>query len=144
MSSLKEDKPKLAQFIQNDFFREYAILYGKGSKKKGSPKEDTEESSAKPEPSKPETPKKADAPKKEDAPKKVDTSKNVDTPKKVDAPKKEDAPKVRAIEAGPIWGGYDAEIKCPKTCKGDNLWHKKEWWTTIGGRMSVCNCIVKD
>lgn len=44
----------------------------------------------------------------------------------------------RAIEAGPIWNQADAEIKCPKVAKENNGIWTGQWWTTIEGKMSVC------
>lgn len=42
-------------------------------------------------------------------------------------------------EAGPIWSNDDAPSKCPKTCAP--LAWKGAWWTTVEGKMSVCECI---
>jgi hypothetical protein len=44
-----------------------------------------------------------------------------------------------AIEAGPIWNQADALAKCPGTCRAHGEWNR-EWWTTVPGRMSVCQC----
>jgi len=47
------------------------------------------------------------------------------------------------VEAGPIWNNaVDAPKKCPKTCSSHNsTWHG-EWWTTVWGKMSVCECSI--
>lgn len=44
-------------------------------------------------------------------------------------------------EAGPIWNNaVDAPKKCPPTCeKYHATWHG-QWWTTVWGEMSVCEC----
>ena len=46
------------------------------------------------------------------------------------------------IEAGPIWNQHDASRKCPelaRTARGSWTGH---WWTTIPGKMSVCQIKV--
>jgi predicted amidohydrolase len=46
-------------------------------------------------------------------------------------------------EAGPIWNNaVDAPKKCPSTCgKHSSTWDG-QWWTTVQGEMSVCECTV--
>ncbi len=47
----------------------------------------------------------------------------------------------KAIEAGPIWDNNDAQRKCPATCdKAGGKWDGG-WWTTVQGKMSVCQCV---
>ncbi|MCF7993580.1 MAG: RICIN domain-containing protein [Chromatiaceae bacterium] len=48
------------------------------------------------------------------------------------------AAKKRAVEAGPIWNQADAEEKCPRVASQNNATWTGEWWTTIQGKMSVC------
>jgi hypothetical protein len=43
-------------------------------------------------------------------------------------------------EAGPIWNQQDAEAKCPTVCKDSNGAWTGQWWTTVWGKMSVCQC----
>lgn len=45
------------------------------------------------------------------------------------------------VNAGPIWDNYDAQAKCPTTCKnsGNSSWNG-QWTTTQPGVMSVCGC----
>ncbi|WP_025898411.1 nitrilase-related carbon-nitrogen hydrolase [Sneathiella glossodoripedis] len=44
-------------------------------------------------------------------------------------------------KAGPIWNNaVDAPKKCPPTCKKYNASWNGEWWTTVWGKMSVCEC----
>lgn len=46
------------------------------------------------------------------------------------------------IDAGPIWNQQDADKKCPGVCsKVDGDW-TGQWWTTVPGEMSVCQCSV--
>ncbi len=45
----------------------------------------------------------------------------------------------RPIEAGPLWHDGDAKQKCPSLCTPHGRW-TGAWWTTIQGRMSVCEC----
>ncbi|UQA57521.1 mannan-binding lectin [Polyangium aurulentum] len=49
-------------------------------------------------------------------------------------------PTTLTLEAGPIWSGYDANGKCPSTCNGVNMDWNGQWWTTVSGSMSVCQC----
>ena len=42
-------------------------------------------------------------------------------------------------EAGPIWGDFDAQRKCPNVC-GRDKWDGN-WKTTQMGRKSVCKCL---
>ena len=47
----------------------------------------------------------------------------------------------RNIEAGPIWNQQDAQVKCPTIAahwKGKWTGH---WWTTVQGKMSVCEIV---
>ncbi len=44
------------------------------------------------------------------------------------------------VEAGPIWNNNDAKNKCPNVCKGKNAKWTGHWWTTVWGKMSVCQC----
>lgn len=48
-------------------------------------------------------------------------------------------PAKRIVEAGPIWDQADANLKCPAVCAAPARW-TGQWWTTIQGRMSVCEC----
>jgi len=43
------------------------------------------------------------------------------------------------VEAGPIWNQQDAEKKCPSVCEKRGGW-TGHWWTTVQGKMSVCQC----
>lgn len=46
------------------------------------------------------------------------------------------------VEAGPIWNQQDANTKCPATCgNGWGAWDG-QWWTTVWGKMSVCECLA--
>jgi arylsulfatase A-like enzyme len=47
-----------------------------------------------------------------------------------------------AIESGPLWNQSDAQNKCPQTCQQYGSW-TGQWWTTVQGRMSVCECHVQ-
>ena len=47
------------------------------------------------------------------------------------------------IEAGPIWNQQDAERKCPDIAYSVNGKWTGQWWTTIQGKMSVCQVEVK-
>lgn len=44
----------------------------------------------------------------------------------------------RAVEAGPIWNQADANEKCPLIAAQNNGTWTGQWWTTVQGRMSVC------
>lgn len=44
----------------------------------------------------------------------------------------------RAVEAGPIWNQADANKKCPRIAAQNNGTWTGQWWTTVQGRMSVC------
>jgi predicted amidohydrolase len=47
-----------------------------------------------------------------------------------------------AAEAGPILNNaVDAPKKCPNTCATYNAKWDGQWWTTVWGKMSVCECI---
>jgi hypothetical protein len=48
--------------------------------------------------------------------------------------------KLTSVEAGPIWDGADANNKCPSTCSANSGFWTGQWWTTIPGQMSVCQC----
>lgn len=44
------------------------------------------------------------------------------------------------VNAGPIWNQQDANQKCPQVCgAGYGPW-TGQWWTTVPGQMSVCQC----
>ena len=45
---------------------------------------------------------------------------------------------LRTINAGPIWNQADANNKCPKIAKRNNSVWTGQWWTTVQGKMSVC------
>ncbi|WP_437943623.1 mannan-binding lectin [Sorangium sp. So ce281] len=45
-----------------------------------------------------------------------------------------------ALEAGPIWSTSDAQTKCPNVCNPQNMNWNGQWWTTVPGAMSVCEC----
>ena len=46
------------------------------------------------------------------------------------------------VNAGPIWNQQDANTKCPATCgAGYGAWDG-QWWTTVWGEMSVCECLA--
>jgi len=46
-------------------------------------------------------------------------------------------------KAGPIWNNaVDAPKKCPKTCSTYKSTWDGQWWTTVWGKMSVCECVV--
>jgi predicted amidohydrolase len=46
-------------------------------------------------------------------------------------------------EAGPIWNNaVDAPQKCPNTCAAYNAEWDGQWWTTVWGKMSVCECVL--
>ena len=45
----------------------------------------------------------------------------------------------RPVEAGPLWHQADADRKCPTVCRPPERW-TGQWWTTVQGRMSVCEC----
>lgn len=44
----------------------------------------------------------------------------------------------RAVNAGPIWNQADANVKCPKIAKQQKAEWTGQWWTTVQGKMSVC------
>ncbi len=45
-------------------------------------------------------------------------------------------------EAGPIWNNaVDAPQKCPNTCAAYHATWDGQWWTTVWGKMSVCECV---
>jgi predicted amidohydrolase len=46
-------------------------------------------------------------------------------------------------EAGPIWNNaVDAPKKCPPTCEKYSSTWDGQWWTTVWGEMSVCECTL--
>jgi len=46
-------------------------------------------------------------------------------------------------EAGPIWNNaVDAPKKCPNTCATYKSKWDGQWWTTVWGKMSVCECVI--
>jgi serine/threonine-protein kinase len=49
-------------------------------------------------------------------------------------------PPTRSVEAGPIWSQDDAKKKCPAVCAKANGGWTGHWWTTVEGKMSVCQC----
>lgn len=44
----------------------------------------------------------------------------------------------KAMEAGPIWNQADAQKKCPVVATTHRARWTGQWWTTVQGRMSVC------
>ncbi len=44
------------------------------------------------------------------------------------------------VEAGPIWNNSDAQKKCPTACDSKIATWNGQWWTTVQGKMSVCQC----
>lgn len=46
--------------------------------------------------------------------------------------------RTRTVEAGPIWNQADAEQKCPRIARQYNAQWTGHWWTTVQGKMSVC------
>jgi hypothetical protein len=46
-----------------------------------------------------------------------------------------------AKEAGPIWNQTDAQNKCRNLSRDGGLW-TGAWWTTVKGKMSVCEFIL--
>lgn len=44
----------------------------------------------------------------------------------------------RTVEVGPIWNQIDAQNKCPKAAQSVGATWTGQWWTTVPGRMSVC------
>lgn len=44
----------------------------------------------------------------------------------------------RAINAGPIWNQQDAKRKCPQIARQNGGTWTGGWWTTVQGKMSVC------
>lgn len=44
----------------------------------------------------------------------------------------------RAIDAGPIWNQNDANNKCPQIASRNGGTWTGGWWTTVQGKMSVC------
>ncbi|MCR6672843.1 mannan-binding lectin [Devosia ginsengisoli] len=44
------------------------------------------------------------------------------------------------VEAGPIWSTNDANRICPALCTGKGGSFSTSWWTTVPGKMSVCQC----
>ena len=44
------------------------------------------------------------------------------------------------VNAGPIWNNDDARGKCANLCPPPERWNG-QWWTTIQGQMSVCECV---
>jgi|GEM_PF-2265375 len=43
------------------------------------------------------------------------------------------------VEAGPLWNDQHAAERCPQVCASLGGW-TGEWWTTVRGEMSVCQC----
>ena len=46
-----------------------------------------------------------------------------------------------AVEVGPLWNDDDARRRCPDFCGGRGGTWNGQWWTTVQGRMSVCQCL---
>ena len=44
------------------------------------------------------------------------------------------------INAGPLWNQKDAGKKCPRLCQKNRAKWSGGWWTTVPGKMSVCQC----
>lgn len=44
----------------------------------------------------------------------------------------------KAVEVGPIWNQQDAQRKCPAIAGAERAKWTGQWWTTVQGRMSVC------
>ena len=44
------------------------------------------------------------------------------------------------LEAGPIWSTNDAKQICPRVCSARSAAWTSQWWTTVPGKMSVCQC----
>ena len=42
------------------------------------------------------------------------------------------------VDAGPIWNDIDAKMKCPRAASSVGAAWTGQWWTTVPGRMSVC------
>ena len=51
------------------------------------------------------------------------------------------APTLITIDAGPLWNQADASAKCPSLCASRGRWNG-QWWTTVQGQNSVCQCEV--
>ena len=47
----------------------------------------------------------------------------------------------QVIEAGPLWSNTEAQQACPGVCESAGGKFKGQWWTTIPGQMSVCQCV---
>lgn len=45
------------------------------------------------------------------------------------------------IEAGPLNSTAQATKICPTLCAKQNATYTSQWWTTIKGKMSVCQCL---
>ncbi len=46
----------------------------------------------------------------------------------------------RAVNAGPIFNHGQANRVCPSVCSRAGATWTRQWWTTVQGRMSVCEC----
>ena len=46
-------------------------------------------------------------------------------------------------EAGPIWNQQNADQKCPGVCEEVKGSWDGHWWTTVPGKMSVCQCVLR-
>lgn len=44
----------------------------------------------------------------------------------------------KAVEVGPIWNQADAQKKCPSIAAAEQAKWTGHWWTTVQGKMSVC------
>lgn len=51
---------------------------------------------------------------------------------------------VVTLEAGPIWNQEDAEKKCPVVGYSVQGKWNGQWWTTVEGKMSVCQINLND
>lgn len=47
----------------------------------------------------------------------------------------------RAVEAGPIWDQQDANVKCANLALTEKSVWTGQWWTTVPGKMSVCQLV---
>lgn len=54
------------------------------------------------------------------------------------APARPAAAKPYTVNAGPIWNQKDAESKCPALASSQSATWTGHWWTTVQGKMSVC------
>jgi hypothetical protein len=45
---------------------------------------------------------------------------------------------VKSVESGPIWSSVDADRVCPVVARVTGGTWTRQWWTTVTGKMSVC------